>query len=133
MRKSYAELLRDPRWQRRRLEIFQRDGWACRVCGRKDKTLQVHHRLYRGRPWDAPKKWLETICSDDHEAIEPITRMLRNLEPDTPFAAAHVAAVLFDVADEMEKGGEGIDSGRFQMWKLSLGCYARIRRMYGLD
>lgn len=27
--KTYAEKLKDPRWQKRRLEIFERDDWTC--------------------------------------------------------------------------------------------------------
>lgn len=49
---SYLELLKDPRWQKRRLEILERDGWECQNCGGKDKTLHVHHKRYRGKPWE---------------------------------------------------------------------------------
>jgi hypothetical protein len=113
--------------------VFQRDKWTCQMCGAKDRTLQVHHRLYRGKPWNAPKKWLETLCEQDHEVIEPIARMMRQMEPKTPIAAKDIASVLFDVADELEKSGEGVQSERFEMWKLQLGCYAKLRKMYGLD
>jgi phage terminase large subunit GpA-like protein len=65
---SYGEKLRDPRWQRRRLEIFQRDSWACRCCGAKDRMLAVHHRYYVGEPWEAPDEALETLCQDCHDA-----------------------------------------------------------------
>ena len=53
--RTYVEKLRDPRWQRRRLEIFQRDNWTCQLCSRTDLELHVHH-LYRTTkdPWDEP-------------------------------------------------------------------------------
>lgn len=64
---SYADKLRDPRWQRARLEVFGRDGWACRRCGETAKTLHVHHREYVGAdPWDTPPALLETLCEDCH-------------------------------------------------------------------
>jgi hypothetical protein len=68
---TYTELLRDPRWQKRRLEIMQRDGFACVECGRKDLTLNVHHRYYiSGRdPWDYPDEALVTLSEDCHETI----------------------------------------------------------------
>lgn len=64
----YQALLRDPRWQRRRLEIFQRDSWRCRQCGATDQELHVHHRwyLHGGKPWDVPGQALVTLCVGCH-------------------------------------------------------------------
>ena len=65
---SYRRLLRDPRWQRKRLEVLSRDGWRCRECGAKDRELQVHHERYvpGGMPWDVPSAWLVTLCTPCH-------------------------------------------------------------------
>jgi len=30
---TYKEKLLDPRWQKKRLEVLERDGWACRALG----------------------------------------------------------------------------------------------------
>lgn len=67
---KYSELLLDPRWQKKRLQILERDQWTCRVCGDKTKTLHVHHTLYKRGvdPWDADDKTLVTLCSACHEA-----------------------------------------------------------------
>ena len=61
---SYFEKLQDPRWQKKRLEIFQRDNWTCTMCGATDKTLTVHHGYYeRGlEPWEHPEETLWTVC-----------------------------------------------------------------------
>lgn len=66
---TYSEKLQDPRWQKKRLEILERDGWACQRCGAKDKTLHVHHRLYLKKrdPWDYPGTLLLTLCSTCHD------------------------------------------------------------------
>lgn len=69
-RKSeYAKMLLDPRWQRKRLEILERDGWACTICGDKEKTLHVHHMhyLYGAAPWEYENGYLSTLCEDCHE------------------------------------------------------------------
>lgn len=63
---TYYEKLRDPRWQKRRLEIMQRDGFKCRDCGAVDKTLNVHHCHYAKTPWDADERALLTVCEDCH-------------------------------------------------------------------
>lgn len=66
---AYADKLRDPRWQKRRLEIFATAGFRCRSCDADKKTLHAHHNAYlRGRdPWDYPDEYLECLCEDCHE------------------------------------------------------------------
>jgi hypothetical protein len=67
--KSYAEKLRDPRWQKKRLEILERDEWKCYRCEASDDTLAVHHLLYtKGQaPWEADSDTLITLCSCCHD------------------------------------------------------------------
>jgi hypothetical protein len=65
---SYSEKLRDPRWQKKRLCVMQRDGFACRDCGDEKSTLQVHHCHYeKGGPWMTNERFLLTLCADCHE------------------------------------------------------------------
>jgi hypothetical protein len=70
--KTYQEKLLDPRWQKKRLEIFERDQWTCQSCLATDKTLHVHHRFYRPdrEPWEYEDIALITLCKDCHE-FEP--------------------------------------------------------------
>lgn len=74
----YSEKLKDPRWQRKRLEIMSRDDFSCQLCGEAEKTLHVHHRKYLNGndPWDYPSKLLITVCESCHTAIhEPLPKM----------------------------------------------------------
>jgi len=64
--KNYSQKLRDPRWQKLRLEIMQRDGFSCKICSSTQKTLMVHHLKYTGNPWEAPPQDLITLCEDCH-------------------------------------------------------------------
>lgn len=57
----------DPRWQRLRLEVFQRDGWQCVGCGDASSTLVAHHKKYVGDIWDSPPSDLQTVCKQCHE------------------------------------------------------------------
>ena len=43
---EYAEKFKDPRWQKKRLEILERDDFSCRVCYDASNTLHVHHCFY---------------------------------------------------------------------------------------
>lgn len=66
---DYSEKLRDPRWQKMRLEILQRDDWTCQKCRDSKSTLNVHHRYYvaGNDPWDYPPAVLVTLCEICHE------------------------------------------------------------------
>lgn len=65
---SYAEKLKDPRWQKKRIKILERDSWACQCCFNTEAELQVHHRVYRGGdPWEIDNKYLVTLCKKCHE------------------------------------------------------------------
>ena len=70
MKKNYSELLKDPRWQKKRLEILQRDNFKCMSCGETKDTLHVHHIRYEygNNPWDATDKDLITLCEACHTA-----------------------------------------------------------------
>lgn len=74
-KEEYHQLLKDGRWQRRRLEIMQRDDFKCRECGTTN-DLNVHHiRYIDGRkPWEYDDGDLVTLCGkchkEAHELIE---------------------------------------------------------------
>ena len=71
---TYAEKLKHPKWQKKRLEILSRDKFTCKKCGDKDTTLHVHHLEYsKGKePWEYPNKSLITLCGDCHLTIESL-------------------------------------------------------------
>lgn len=65
---SYAEKLKDPRWQRKRLECFQAADWKCERCHSGTKPLNSHHRQYRAglEPWEYDLGELVCLCEDCH-------------------------------------------------------------------
>lgn len=69
---TYSQKLRDSRWQKLRLKVFERDGWKCQRPGfqsAENTTLAVHHKSYLlGRdPWDYPLTNFDTLCEKCHE------------------------------------------------------------------
>lgn len=67
-KQDYLAKLRDPRWQKKRLEIFNRDGFTCQQCFETNEMLDVHHMVYfKGDPWDTPNEHLITLCHTCHE------------------------------------------------------------------
>jgi hypothetical protein len=69
---TYSDKLKDPRWQKKRLEIFDRDKWTCKVCCDTKNTLAVHHKRYinGNDPWDYDNEDLITVCDLCHSIIE---------------------------------------------------------------
>jgi hypothetical protein len=68
MSKTYSEKLKDPRWQRKRLEVFNAADWKCEACGNAYETLHVHHKKYkRGKePWEYESAELASLCETCH-------------------------------------------------------------------
>jgi hypothetical protein len=71
MNMSYADLLKDRRWQKKRLEVLDAAGLKCSSCGSVDPSvpLHVHHKIYvRGRmPWEYNVDELESLCDACHK------------------------------------------------------------------
>lgn len=68
---TYAEKLKHPKWQKKRLEILQRDNFKCRYCGDEETTLNIHHLKYNGKnPWEISNDFLITTCEHCHTIIE---------------------------------------------------------------
>lgn len=70
-REDFLKQYKDPRWQKRRLQILERDDFCCRKCDDPVTTLHVHHiRYLKGKPpWESPDKDLTTLCQDCHEVV----------------------------------------------------------------
>lgn len=65
----YWEKLKDPRWQKKRLEILQRENFTCEACLATDTTLHVHHGYYEKdkEPWEYENETLHCVCEHCHE------------------------------------------------------------------
>lgn len=112
MRKpTYAELLQDPRWQKRRLEIFNRANFACEFCGATDKTLHAHHLIYikGAKPWEYDEAQLACLCADCHELWHLLKASLNDAVATMKLGAL---AQLVGYATGLQRGREaGLSSG----------------------
>jgi hypothetical protein len=66
--KTYFEKLKDPRWQRKRLEVMQYREFKCEICDDDKQELHVHHKEYKSgkEPWEYSIYELECLCADCH-------------------------------------------------------------------
>lgn len=70
--KTYSEKLKDPRWQKKRLEVMEASKFTCDMCRSTEKTLHVHHVNYRkgAKPWDYELNEFKCLCEDCHKLVE---------------------------------------------------------------
>ena len=66
---NYKEQIKSPKWQKRRLEILEKDNFACQLCGDTETMLNVHHLCYHKdrNIWDYEDWELMTLCEDCHK------------------------------------------------------------------
>lgn len=120
-KKEYFELLKDPRWQKKRLEIFDRDKFSCRVCGNKNEMLSVHHKVYvfNTPPWEYDNDKLLTVCDICHKTLRDIekkylpkiTAIIKNMFYGGGLMHFHDLMVLLQV--KYNKTADPV----FHMWK----------------
>ena len=96
MNKSFRKQLKDPRWEKRRIELLENVQWRCQLCGNQKEELHVHHSYYeKGKaPWDYPNAPQIVLCHTcDAE---------RTHKPD--FMKYHEARFVFEfIGENLEK------------------------------
>lgn len=100
MAKSYWEKLKDPRWQKKRLEALQASDFCCQVCYDNESTLHVHHKQYfKGRePWEYEIAQLAVLCeschSSEHETEDELNLVCSYLTMDGPQSRSSAASLV---------------------------------------
>ena len=97
---TYWEKLKDPRWQRKRLEVLAEHDFHCEVCGDDETTLHVHHKQYfKGRdPWEYASAQLSVVCESCHanqHGSEDVLSVVTSFLPlDGPCSRSSIAALI---------------------------------------
>ena len=108
---AYSEKLKDPRWQKKRLEILNRDDWTCQICGAKDRPLHAHHPQYSSEisnPWEYDDQQIITLCeschSIEHECLHGAKEYLLISIVNAGFNTSEKMGMLSDMIDTMNMG-----------------------------
>lgn len=119
--KTYSEKLKDPRWQRKRLEIMERDQFKCRHCRSTEKTLNVHHKVYRkGKmPWDYEDDVFVTLCEDCHKVAEEQKERVLLMMGRSAFVDDQIAFASELIGSNSTKNRS--DQVKF-LWEIPLSC-----------
>lgn len=76
---TYSQKLKDPRWQKKRLQILERDDWACQSCLSTTTSLQVHHVVYaKLEPWEYTDECYQTLCETCHRIRQKLADRICN-------------------------------------------------------
>lgn len=100
MSKTYFEKLKDPRWQKKRLEALQKSDFHCEDCGDGESTLHVHHKEYfKGRePWEYEIDQLAVLCeechAEQHETDDLLKLVCSFLPISGPYSRLDAASLL---------------------------------------
>lgn len=103
---KYSEQLKHPLWQRKRLEILERDGYKCRECGLSDLKLHVHHGFYKKgiMAWDYENKHLHTLCEKCHKDYHIFLEKLMELSGEMlPSVIQYLYKILESVNSKAKK------------------------------
>lgn len=78
---KFSDQYKDPRWQKKRLYILEKDKFTCRKCGDKESTLHVHHTQYikDHKVWEYRDDQLITLCDTCHEGVHKLSDEIKNL------------------------------------------------------
>lgn len=118
MAESYYELLKHPEWQKKRLRVMERDGFACRECGDTQTTLNVHHGYYTkgAKPWEYPDESLRCLCEPCHEELHGLGTELKQVVGQLN---ARVMELVLGIAKGLaaieESGGADLGDCRLQL------------------
>jgi hypothetical protein len=137
-RLTYKEQLAHPNWQRKRLEVLQRDEFSCQMCGDSESTLHVHHKQYlKGRmAWEYEADELVTLCEDCHEGMhttsEALKQLIAKLPIDGPQSTSEALGVLAGWAHSI-RGLDFTEQFNETPYPFRLGQLARFLDVWNMD
>jgi hypothetical protein len=78
-KQSYYELLKHPKWQKKRLEVLQFADFQCEDCRADDVTLHIHHTYYEKglAPWEYLEESLHALCEECHRKAQDRQTLLQ--------------------------------------------------------
>lgn len=109
---TYAEKLKDQRWQKKRLELLEAAEWKCQNdCCRNEKdkpTLHVHHKLYLRKtdPWDYEDWAYQVLCDECHETEQRLMETAHSMLAKIPYLQTVLVMLEDKPAEDAEKFAE---------------------------
>lgn len=76
---NYAQQIKHPMWQKKRLEVLEANNFECEDCGAKEEELHVHHPFYRrgAMIWQYEASELQCLCHKCHKDAHALDERLK--------------------------------------------------------
>ena len=117
---NYNEQLKNPLWQKKRLEIMNRDEFQCKMCFSKENSLVVHHKVYysKTKAWEYEDYLLITLCEKCHNLIHRIINdnSFKNMSAITNISETDLIILESYLCDMIKQ--QGIKTGIDNAFKL---------------
>lgn len=133
--KTYAEKLKDPRWQKKRLHLLELARWECENCHSDSSTLHVHHVFYESKrqPWEYEDNDFMVLCETCHQAIQDkCNSILRMMAVQSTYLVTSGSSCIdyYDMIEKFLRWQDGPEPRTIKGWsKMQTIGYA-IGRMY---
>jgi 5-methylcytosine-specific restriction endonuclease McrA len=105
---DFSEQYKHPLWQKKRLEILERDEFMCQSCGDTDSQLHVHHWTYvkNRKIWDYENENFETLCDNCHSYIHELKDKIKdNIDNNFKFhVSLEYLSQIIDYLSELSTG-----------------------------
>lgn len=128
---TYAELLRDPRWQKKRLEVLEDANWTCTRCHDDETELHVHHLRYRwnAKPWDYDLDELRCLCKTCHARETAAWSLLKDklmLEAPASVLVPLVAGYMVGIGFLWDQSEEALSAKAMAESTFRIGALAAV-------
>lgn len=106
---TYQRKLSHPEWQRKRLEILNRDNFTCQYCEAKDKELHIHHIYYLPNtlPQNYPDDAYTTLCYECHlfeeDELSALGKNIMNLLRNKGANSFQISELMGAIRESSEK------------------------------
>ena len=135
-RSAYAEKLLDPRWQKLRLEVMNRDHWACCGCGTTTDTLSVHHCFYEygKEPWEYSDWTLRTLCDGCHQEAEYLREWFKKFPPTLSMSVQDRLRILIANLNTVSEAQMNVMASQFMeiLTAVRLGKKERLKAAFNV-
>ena len=93
---EFNEQYKSPEWQKKRLEILERDEFKCTSCGNSENQLHVHHYFYikKLKVWEHDNMCLTTMCDDCHKLWHDINNSIKFSLAVDPYTLGQISNIL---------------------------------------
>jgi hypothetical protein len=93
---NYAQQIKHPNWQKKRLEVLNAHNFECENCGAEEEELHVHHPFYKrgAMIWQYETDVLQCLCNKCHKEAHVQDEKIKMLASDPNICKEELIGIL---------------------------------------